>query len=65
MKTKKIYAVTLDGKDFYFDACAEEATKFYEHAVKWYGMSRVRIKIIEEAAWNYSGSWLLVTAENW
>jgi hypothetical protein len=50
MKTKKIYSVTLDGKDFYFDTCAEEATKFYEHAVKWYGMSRVRIKIIEEAA---------------
>ena len=49
MKTKKIYSVTLDGKDFYFDTCAEGATKFYEHAVKWYGMSRVRIKI-EEAA---------------
>ena len=49
MKTKKIYSVTLAGKDFYFDTCAEEATKFYEHAVKWYGMSRVRIKI-EEAA---------------
>lgn len=52
MKTKKIYSVTLDDKDFYFDTCAEAATRFYEHAVKWYGMSRVRIKIIEREQLN-------------
>lgn len=49
-KNKKTYAVTLDGKDYQFSYDAEVARKFYDELVKWYGMSRVTIKIIEEAA---------------
>mgnify|MGYP003124680767 CR=1 FL=1 len=50
MKYIKTYAVTLDDKDFHFYTCGEAATKFYDELVKCYGSSRVRIKIIEEAA---------------
>ena len=48
-KNKRTYTVVLDGRDYRFSNDAEVARKFYDELVKWYGMSRVRIKI-EEAA---------------
>lgn len=49
-KPKRVYSVTLDGRDYRFAKDAEVAKKFYDHLVKWYGMSRVSIKIREEVA---------------